>query len=212
MESMKSPGLIERQLRKRYMDSRFKLIVDSFGRDRFKFNEPLKQYTTLAAGGPADLFFIAFTTNELVKIISMCRQLKLPFFLFGTGSKMLISDHGFNGLVIKNRTKNIKTVSVKGKVSKFGLGIEEALVEVDSGVSIGKFCEYLDASGLSSDQFVDLPGSIGGNLFLNRFLQSKVKSIKVLDQASEIGEVSVDSLSPKKHIILSAVLKIKAKK
>lgn len=192
------------------MDSRFKLIVDSFGKDRFKFNEPLAGYTALNSGGPADLFFIAFTTTELVKIISMCRELKLPFFLFGTGSKMLISDNGFNGLVIKNRTKNIKTVSVKGKVSKFGIGVEEALVEVSSGVSIGKFCEYLDSQGLSSAQFVDLPGSIGGNLFLNRFLQSKVKSIKVLDQASEIEEVSADSLSPKKYIILSAVLRIKA--
>ena len=194
------------------MDPKFKLIIDSFGKDRFKLDEPLKDYTELHAGGPADIFFIAFTTNELIRIITMCRQLRLPFFLFGTGSKMLISDHGFNGLVIKNRTKNIKTVSVKGKVSKFGIGVEEALVEVDSGVSISKFCEFLEFQGLSTIEFISLPGSIGGNLFLNRFLQSKVKSIKVLDQASEIGEVSADSLSPKKHIILSAVLKIKAKK
>lgn len=194
------------------MDSKFKLIVDSFGKDRFKFNEPLAGYTALNAGGPAALFFITFTTNELVKIISMCRELKLPFFLFGTGSKMLISDHGFSGLVIKNRTKDVKTVSVKGKVSKFGIGVEEALIEVDSGVSINKFCEYLDSQGLSKTEISGIPGSIGGNLFLNRFLQSKVKSIKVLDQASDIEEVSADSLSLKKHIILSAVLRIKAVK
>ena len=125
------------------MDSKYKLIVDSFGKDRFKFNEPLKEYMALNAGGPASLFFIAFMTTELIKLVGMCRELKLPFFIFGTGSKMLISDHGFAGLVIKNRTKNIKTVSVKGKVSKFGIGVEEALVEVDSGVSISKFCEYL---------------------------------------------------------------------
>lgn len=192
------------------MNSKFKLIIDSFGKDRFKFNEALSHYTALNAGGPADLFFIAFTTNELVKIISMCRELKRPFFLFGTGSKMLISDRGFSGLVIKNRTKDVKTVSVKGKVSKFGIGVEEALIEVDSGVSMNKFCEYLDSQGLSKTEFSGIPGSIGGNLFLNRFLQSKVKSIKVLDQASDIEEVSADNLSPKKHIILSAVLRIKA--
>lgn len=193
------------------MDPKFKLMIDSFGRDRFKFNEPLRNYTVLDAGGPADLFFIAFTTQELVKIISMCRELKLPFFLFGTGSKMLISDYGFAGLVIKNRTKNIKTVSLKGKVSKFGIGVEEALVEVDSGVSINKFCEYLDSQGLSKTEISGMPGSIGGNLFLNSFLQSRAKSIKVLDWACEVEEVSADNLSPKKHIILSGVFRIKAK-
>lgn len=193
------------------MDSKFKLIVDSFGRDRFKFNEPLRDYTALSLGGPAKLFFIAFTTAELITLIKMCRELKLPLFIFGTGSKIMMSDLGFEGLVIKNRTKNIKTISVKGKVMKWGIGVEEALIEVDSGVSINKFCEYLESQGLESREFTNIPGSIGGNLLLNRFLQSKAKSIKVLDYASEIETVSGETLSFKKHIILSAVFRIKAK-
>lgn len=193
------------------MDSKFKLIVDSFGKDRFKFNEPIKDYTALSSGGAVKLFFIAFTASELIKLVKMCRELKLSFFIFGTGSKIMISDAGFEGLVIKNRTKNIQTVSVKGKVTKYGIGVEEALIEVESGVSINKFCEYLDSQGLESSEFLSIPGSIGGNLFLNRFLQSKVKSIKVLDSISEVEEISPDVLSLKKHIILSAVFKMKAK-
>ena len=193
------------------MDSKFKLIIDSIGRDRFKFDEPLKDYTFLKVGGPSKLFFIAFTTPELIKIIKMGRELKLPIFVFGTGSKIMMSDVGFDGLVIKNRTKNIQTVSVKGKVTKFGIGVEEALVEVEGGVSINKFCEYLDSQGLKSSEFSQIPGSIGGNLFLNKFLQSKVKSIKVLDLVSEVEEIPADILGLKKHIILSAVFKVKAK-
>lgn len=193
------------------MDSKYKLIIDSFGKDRFKLNEPLKEYTRLETEGTAQLFFIAFTTLELVKIVKMCRQLKLLFFVFGTGSKIIISDAGFPGLVIKNRSKNILTVSVKGKVTEFGIGVEEAMVEVDSGISINKFCEYLDQQGLQFADFKSIPGSIGGNLFLNRFLQLSVKSIKVLDQQSQIDEISVENLNPKKDIILSAVFKISAK-
>ena len=192
------------------MDSKLKLIVDSFGRDRFKVDEPIKDYTASGIGGPAKLFFIAFTERDLVKIISMCRQLKLLYFLFGTGSKMLISDSGFNGLVIKNRTKNIQTVSVKGKVTKFGIGVEEAIVEVESGVSINKFAEYLTSQNLDSSGFT-MPGSIGGGFFFSAFLQSKLKSIKVLDQRSEIEQINIETLSLKKHIILSAVFRIKAK-
>mgnify|MGYP001610630665 CR=1 FL=1 len=41
------------------MDSKLKLIVDSLGKDRFKFNEPLKDYTASGIGGSARLFFIA---------------------------------------------------------------------------------------------------------------------------------------------------------
>lgn len=193
------------------MDSKYKLIVDSFGHDRFKFDEPLKDYTALESEGKAKLFFIAFKTTELIKLIRMCRELRLPFFIFGTGSKIMISSSGFPGLVIKNRTSDIQTISIKGKVTKVGIGVEEAMVEVDSGMSVNKFCSYLDSQGLSTIEISQLPGSIGGNLFLSKFLQSKVKSIKVLDWASEIEQITADKLSPKKHIILSAVFKVKAK-
>lgn len=193
------------------MDPKFKLIVDSFGKERFKFDEPLKEYTALSIGGPAKLFFITFTISELVKLVAMCRQLNVPFFIFGTGSKIMISDEGFDGLVIKNRTKNTQTLSFKGKVSKLGIGIEEALVEVESGVSINKFIEFLDVQGLSSREFSNLPGSIGGNLFLNKSLQISVKSIKVLSLRSQIEEIEASQLSLKKHVILSAIFRIKAK-
>lgn len=193
------------------MDSRYKLIIDSFGKDRFKINEPLESYTSLGIGGPADVFFIAFTIPELLKIIQMARELKTPFFLFGTGSKMMISDNGFKGLVIKNRTKKIEIISIKGKASRFGVGIEEALVEVESGVSMGKFAQSLDLQGLANGEFKNIPGSIGGNLFLSKILQTKVKSIKVLSLRSEVEEIASSELSLKKHIILSSIFRIKAK-
>ncbi len=193
------------------MDAKYKLIIDSFGKDRFKLNEPLKDYTYSETNGEAKIFFIAFTIRELIKIVSMCRELNLPYFLFGTGSKIMIADKGFEGLVIKNRTKGMQTISVKGKVSRLGIGIEEALVEVESGVSMKKLSESLDKEGLQSDDFASLPGSVGGNLFVSHFLQMKTKSIKVLDQRNSIWEIEPKELSFKKHVILSAVFRVKAK-
>lgn len=193
------------------MDSKFKLIIDSFGKERFKFNESLKDYTTAGIGGPAKLFFIAFTIQELVKIVSMCRELDLTFFIFATGSKIMIAEAGFDGLVIKNRTKDIKISSIKGKVSKLGLGIEEAYVEVESGVSTKRFVEFLEGRGLEALEFASLPGSIGGNLFLSKVLQTQVKSIKVLNLRSQIEQISAKDLSLKKHVILSAIFRIKSK-
>lgn len=192
------------------MESKFKLLTDYFGHDRFKFNELLKDHTVLRVGGPAKLFFTAFTIQEVIKIIKICRELKVRFFIFGTGSKMIISDYGFDGLIIKNSTRNISTVSVKGKVSKLGIGVEEATIEVDSGVSIDRFMKYLTSQGLSTSDFTDFSGSIGGNLLTNKLLQSKVKSIKVLDSDSEKVDLVADQLK-NFHIILSAVFRVKAK-
>lgn len=193
------------------MDSKYKLIIDSFGKERFKFDEPIRNFTTLNIGGPAKIFFIAFTTLELTKIVKMCKDLKLLYFLFGTGSKIMISEGGFDGIVIKNRTKNIQTISVKGKVSRLGIGIEEALIEVDSGVSMNKFAENLEAQNLSPLGFKNTAGSIGGNLFLSPSLQTMAKSIKVLTSGSEVEVIEPRSLRPRLHIILSAIFKVKAK-
>lgn len=193
------------------MDSKFKLIIDSFGKERFKVNEMINEYTSLGVGGPAKLFFIAFTTTELIKIMDMCRRLNLPYFLFGTGSKIMISDNGFDGLVIKNRTKSIEVISIKGKATRVGIGVEEALVEVSSGVSITKFAEFLKSQGLLNENLKNMSGSIGGNLFLSQILQNIVKSIKVLALNGNILEIGPNELRLRSHIILSAVFRIKAK-
>jgi len=193
------------------MDSRFKLLVDTFGKDKFKFNEPLAPFTTLKIGGPAKLFFIVFSINEIIKLVNFCRQLKLPFLLFGTGSKVLISDKGFEGLVIKNRTRNLKVLSIKGKVSKTGIGVEEALIEAESGVSMINFADFLRGQGLAYKEFEDTAGSIGGNLFLNFNLQEKTENIKVLNMDLKVVTISIRDLNLNKYIILSATFKIKAK-
>lgn len=61
----------------------------------------LKNYTTFRIGGPAKYFFVAGTKNDLLKALTVAKKLGLPFFILGGGSNLLVSDKGFNGLVIK---------------------------------------------------------------------------------------------------------------
>ena len=192
------------------MDNKIKLIVDTIGKEKFKFNQPISNFTAIKIGGPAKLFFIAFTVREIIKIVELCRQLRLPFLIFGTGSKVLISDYGFDGVVIKNRTREVKILSIKGKVSKVGIGVEEVLIEVESGVSLSSFVDFLNKQGLLSEEFVDIQGSIGGNIFINNIMQRKIESVKVINQDGDLVTILAHELSLSKHIILSAVFKIKA--
>ena len=192
------------------MDEKLKLITDSFGKDRVKLNEPLKYHTILESSGLAKLFVIVFTALEIIKIVKMARQLKVPVFIFGTGSKIMISDSGFDGVVIKNRTSGVIIKGIKGKVSKTGLGVDEVLIEVESGTSVNKLVESLKNQNLIWQDLEGIVGTIGGNLFLSADLQKRVKSIKVLDEYSDIEEIGVDKINPKKHIILSVVFKFKS--
>lgn len=193
------------------MENKLKLISDVFGREKFIIDELVANHTTLSIGGSARLFFVATSPRELVRIVTEARKLKIPFLILGSGSKIIISDNGFNGLVIKNRTKNIAVVGVKGRASIKGVGVEEALVEIDSGVSIASLIEFLEKQGLRSAEFLGIAGTLGGNLFINSNLQSKVKNIKVMNQEAEEEEINVRDLSLRKHIILSAVLNFKSK-
>ena len=193
------------------MDSKYKLIADSFGNDSIKLDEPLKDRTALGIGGSAKVFFVATSKPQIIKMVKTTKALKLPCLIFGTGSKLIVSDKGFDGVIIKNRTNNIAVLSVKGKVGISGIEMDEAMVEVDSGVTLKNLIEFLDKQSLESADIQDLPGSLGGNIFLNKVLQDKSEVIQVLEDG-EVEQIKKNALSLRKHIVLSVVFRFKAKR
>jgi UDP-N-acetylmuramate dehydrogenase len=61
---------------------------------------PLAPYTTLRIGGPARFFCEVKTEAELVEAVRFARERNLPLFVLGGGSNLLVSDSGFDGLVL----------------------------------------------------------------------------------------------------------------
>ena len=125
------------------------LLKSELGGERVKSDINISEHLITKFTGKALGFYIATTTRELIKAITSCRLLKLKFFLIGSGSKVAISKDGFLGLVIKNRADNLKISAIKGKVGRGGIGIEEAFVEADSGVSLDGLSEYASKQNLT---------------------------------------------------------------
>ena len=71
-------------------------------------NISLAQYTTFKIGGLAKFFLKVKTIEELKEGVSFAKQNSLPFFILGGGSNLLISDFGFNGLIIKIEIEGIQ--------------------------------------------------------------------------------------------------------
>jgi len=116
-------------------------------------NEPLRRYTTLRVGGPADLYYAATTTEDLTEVLAAVQQAGIPWFLLGGGSNICVSDRGFRGLVIHNLCRRCHVSEI---------------THVDTGYPLMQL--FLDSAreSLSGLEFaVGIPGTVGGALVSN---------------------------------------------
>lgn len=191
------------------MEDKIKLLISQLGENRFQREVLLSSYMR-GVKGMASAFYIATTTRELVRVIELCQELKLDFLVFGSGSKTFLSTSRFQGLVIKNRSDNLKIFGVKGKISREGLGIEEALLEADSGVSLKRLAEFAKEQGLVGLDFWERAlGTVGGSLGLDLNLRAKTAEVKVFTIDGEVkSKLAKDVV--RGEIILSVVFKLKS--
>ena len=71
-------------------------------------NISLAKYTTFRIGGRAKYFLTVKDKKDLIKAVNFAKKNKLPFFVLGGGSNLLISDKGFRGVVIKIENSKFK--------------------------------------------------------------------------------------------------------
>lgn len=193
------------------MEDHIKLLVMNLGDERVKLNVDLSDYMETKLGALSRAFYIATTTRELLRAIQLCKDLKIKYLIMGTGSKMAISEKGFEGLVIKNRSDNLKIFGIKGKISRAGIGIEEAFLEADSGTSLKKLAEFARQQGLGGFEDLEFtPGTVGGSLNVLLTLQEKAHQVKVLSDKGVTKTKQVQEMS-REDIILSVIFKLKAK-
>lgn len=191
------------------MKEKIKLLEQALGKSRIKLNEPLKYHTENGVSGNAECFYIATNLKELGQALNLAYELKIPFSLIGAGTKMILTDRLLKGFVIKNRTSGIKISGLKGKVSTKGIGVDEALVEVESGVSLGKVNEFLKEQGLAQISFpIIANATVGGSLYVLPVLSDITQKIKIW---SDTKVFDIDILDLKRgDYILSVILKVKS--
>ena len=57
--------------------------------------ELMSRHTTFRIGGPADFFLVPENADEIKKIIAVCKEKNVPYFILGNGSNLLVSDKGY---------------------------------------------------------------------------------------------------------------------
>lgn len=148
--------------------SNLEKIAKELGVDRVKYDEPLSEHTYFKIGGPADLFYLAKTADQLIQAVQASIRHQVPYFVLGGGSNILVGDKGFRGLVIKNRADAVRTIGFQGKVSQKRTKISSALVEAETGSMVSKLVRFSIEEGLSGlEVFLTVPGTVGGAIYNN---------------------------------------------
>lgn len=117
-------------------------------------NIPLKNFTTFRIGGVARYFVVAKNEEDLREAFSFAKSRKLPIVTLGGGSNLLVSDHGFPGLIIKNEIKGIKFTDLPAGKITLEVGAGEILDEIVSLTVLRKLFGLENLSGI--------PGTVGG--------------------------------------------------
>ena len=124
-------------------------------------NVPLAGYSTFRTGGPARYFAEPSTGDEVALLFRWAGEMNLDVFVLGNGSNCLISDKGFDGLVIRI-AKNMSGLTSEE--------IEDGRVKITAGAGLpfarfGNYCAELSLTG--AEFACGIPGSCGGAVFMN---------------------------------------------
>jgi UDP-N-acetylmuramate dehydrogenase len=128
--------------------------------ERVAFDAPLAPYTSWKIGGPADALAAVETGAELAGVLRLILRRKLPWFVLGSGSNLLVGDGGVRGIVLR----------LGGDFARIEFGDEADAVVVQAGASSSLALLTAQAAtrgAVGIDALAGIPGSVGGALRMN---------------------------------------------
>ncbi|HXW16355.1 MAG TPA: UDP-N-acetylmuramate dehydrogenase [Terriglobia bacterium] len=143
--------------------------------------EPLKPYTTFKIGGPARYFARATSREEFRAVSDLAAQLSLPLFVLGGGSNILVSDAGFNGVVVHPVCRGIAVLHEDP---------EGVTLEVNSGEAWDDVVQHaVKHNWWRIENLSHIPGQAGAALVQNigaygQQVSDVVQSARVMDIAT----------------------------
>ena len=181
-------------------------------KSKILIDESLKKHTTFGVGGLASLFIYPYDISDLKTVLKYSFKNQIKIFFMGSGSNLLISDNGFDGIVICLR-KSFKNF-------EFNDSLE---AKIGTGVMLGHIVRTLTKNSVEGlESLIGVPGTLGGALIMNagaygseisNYLVS-IKSISLDGKEKIYSKEDLDfsyrhSSIPKDEIVVEAKFKFK---
>jgi len=117
-------------------------------------DEPLAPLTWFRLGGTAAFLARPRDLSEMAALLRRCRELDFPYRLLAGGSNILVSDEGFDGLVIHLESPAFSDVTIEG-----------GRVSAGAAVPLTALISQTARAGLAGlEVLTGIPGTVGGAL------------------------------------------------
>jgi len=152
------------------------------------YDEPMSRHTSYKIGGPADVMVCPRSVGGIQAALRVAREHRVPVFILGGGSNLLVRDGGLRGLVL-NLYGTLKELRAQGEEVTAGGGAKvTALVN---------FCARRGLAGL--EPMAGVPGSVGGAVKGNAgafgaTISDHLAAVRLLEVAGEERVLSRETL------------------
>ncbi len=146
--------------------------------DYIKTDIPLSSYTTFKIGGPAKYLIFIKEEQHLKDAVLFAREKGLPIFILGGGSNTLVSDSGFDGVVLKIEMMGIEFNQISDNECEIVMGAGE---DWDNVVELSVARGFSGFENLSG-----IPGTVGASPVQNigaygREIKDCISFVEVFD-------------------------------
>ena len=120
-------------------------------------NEPMNKHTSFKVGGAARYFVKAENLDDLKKALDLAREKGIPFFILGNGTNLLVSDKGFDGVII-TLARDFSSIEDLGN----------GTFKIGAAVPLGRFARSVLKQGFAGiHKLAGIPGTLGGAIYMN---------------------------------------------
>lgn len=164
------------------------LLEKKINREYIIEDEMMNKHTTFKVGGPADLYVIPRSEEELVYAIEVCKSENVPYYVIGNGSNLIVTDKGFRGVIIEVY-RQMSDITVEGNC-----------ITAYAGALLSKIANTALEHGLTGLEFAHgIPGALGGAVTMNAGaydgeMKQVLESATVIDDKGQVRTLSSDEL------------------
>ena len=174
--------------------------------------EPMQKHTTFRVGGPADYFVMPESREQVQKVVALCKEENIPYYIVGNGSNLLVSDQGYHGVIVQ----------IGKKMSRIEVDGEQ--IRVQAGALLSAVANLALENNLTGFEFAaGIPGSFGGACVMNAGayggeMKDVLLSVTVLTPEGEFLTIPKEDLElgyrtsiieKRQYLVLEAVIGLK---
>ena len=132
-------------------------LLGVMGPGVMRIYEPMTKHTTIRIGGPAQFWAEPETEEGFARLVRFTTEKKIPLFVLGRGSNLVVRDGGIRGVVAHLARGEFKRMSIQGSHISAGVGVKQRELSIAAR----------DAQIAGFEWFEGIPGNVGGALRMN---------------------------------------------